>query len=186
MMKTDLQHRVTLQAEIFGARGCTVPGCSCNPCDCNPCTCGESLLPSYPEWRVSGYAMTTGCVDHLDLSGHILLSLARPTQEGVYDHWQEVLLVDDQATPAHIAALVETCEGELESLPAEVEHSSRMERAIYKASIAYDAGAKERWLRVTFTPEQTALIRAASVSSSASLRPWSYNGPMALRGHFQR
>ena len=117
-MKTILDQRVRLKGEEFGARGCS--GCSCDPCDCNPCNCGESLLPSFPAWRVSGYRMTSGVIQGVDVSQYLVLSLAQPIGEGATDEWQEVILVDQQATPAQIEVLLAVCEDRLESIPAEV------------------------------------------------------------------
>lgn len=179
-MKTALDQRVRLQGEVFGARGCS--GCSCDPCDCNPCTCGESLFPSYPAWRVSGYWITTGEIHGLDVSSCLVLSLAQPVGEGPADEWQEVLLVDQQATPAQIEALLAVCEDRLESIPAEVTSYVRRQRAVYQVAMHYMHGTEGPVLQVAFVKEQARLVREGVGPAQNAFQAWVYQGPMALRG----
>jgi hypothetical protein len=178
-MKTVLQQRVRLQGEVFGARGCS--GCSCDPCDCNPCNCGESLIPSYPAWRVSGYRITSGEIHGVDVSQHLILSLAQPVREGGTDEWQEVILVDQQATPAQIDALLAVCEDRLESIPAEVTSYVRRQRDVYQMAINYTHGTEGPILQVTFVKDQATLVREGANPAQIAFQAWVYDGPMALR-----
>lgn len=178
-MKTILQQRVRLQGEAFGARGCS--GCSCDPCDCNPCKCGDSLLPSYPAWRISGYHISTGAIHGVDVSQHLVLSLAQPVREGAADEWQEVILVDRQATPAQIDALLAVCEDRLEGIPAEVKFYVPTQRAVYQAPMSYMHGAEGPILHVTFVQDQVTLVREGACPAQNMFLAWVYDGPMALR-----
>lgn len=179
-MNTTTQQRVRIHGELFGARGCS--GCSCDPCDCNPCNCGDSATPSYPAWRVSGCMIITGAIHRVDVSQHLVLSLAQPLREGATDEWQEVMLVDQWATPAQIDALLAVCEERLESIPAEVKTYTRTRRAVYQAPMSYEHGAEGPVLHVSFVQEQAKLIRAGASPAQITFRAWTYDGPIALRG----
>ena len=178
-MKTVLHQQVRLQGQVFGVRGCS--GCSCDPCDCNPCNCGESLLPSYPAWRVSGYRITSGVIHGVDVSQHLVLSLAQPVGEGAAAEWQEIILVDQQATPAQIDALLADCEDRLESIPAEVTSYVRRQRAVYQVAMNYTHGTEGPVLQVAFVKEQVTLMRKGANPAQNAFQAWVYHGPMALR-----
>ncbi len=182
MTKTITSPRIQVQGDIFGARGCSSSGCSCSPCDCDPCTCGDSLLPDYPEWRMSGYAITTGQIDHVDVSGQIFVSLARPVHERTSNDWYEIILVYNQASPAQISVLLEVFERDLKAMPAEVQNVFSPRRAVYTASLVYTADTEEPELQITFVPGPETLLRG---SETSAVKPWNYHGPMALRGHLQ-
>ena len=130
MIAIQPHQRAAVKGQIFGARR---DSCSCDPCDCNPCKCGDSLVPNYPGWRVSGYFVKSGTFNKQQLSEHLLLSLALPEWEGSHDGWQEVLLVEKTASPELVHALLTVFESELESMPAEIGTQSKVKRAIYRA-----------------------------------------------------
>lgn len=180
-MKATTQQRVRIRGEVFGARGCS--GCTCDPCDCNPCTCGDSATPAYPAWSVSGYMITVGEIHGVAVSQHLVLSLAQPIYEGATDEWQEVILVDQQATLAQIDVLLAVCEEHLESIPAEVKTYSRTQRAVYQAPMSYAHSAEGPVLHVAFVQEQAKLIRKGANPALNVFRAWTYDGPMALRGN---
>ena len=179
-MKTTAQQQVRIHGEVFGARGCS--GCSCDPCDCNPCACGDSVTPAYPAWRVSGCMISAGEIHGVDVSQHLILSLAQPVREGTTDEWQEVMLVDQRATPEQIDALLAVCEERLASIPAEVKSYAHVQRAVYQAPMSYDHGAEGPVLHVAFAQEQAKLIRKGASPAQNTFRAWTYDGPMALRG----
>jgi hypothetical protein len=177
-MNAATTHRVDVKGEVFGARGCS--SCSCDPCDCNPCTCGDSQFPSYPSWRVSGYLITKGTIHSVDVSGRLMLSLAQPVSEGSSDAWQEVLLVEEQATPVQIHALLAMLEKDLESIPAEVETVPRKLRAVYQIPMSYTHEAEGPILHAALTQSQAALVRGGA-DNTHTFREWLYDGPMAQR-----
>ena len=179
-MKTTIQQRVRIHGELFGARGCS--GCSCDPCDCDPCNCGDSATPSYPAWRVSGCMIITGEMHGVDVSQHLVLSLAQPVREGATDEWQEVMLVDQRATSEQIDALLAACEERLASIPAEVKSYARAQQAVYQVPMSYEYGAEGPVLHVAFVQEQAELIREGANPAQNTFRAWTYDGPMALRG----
>lgn len=179
MIAIQPHQRAAVKGQIFGARR---DSCSCDPCDCNPCKCGDSLVPNYPGWRVSGYFVKSGTFNKQQLSEHLLLSLALPEWEGSHDGWQEVLLVEKTASPELVHALLTVFESELESMPAEIGTQSKVKRAIYRASLEYQMTDKGPHLRVDFDPEHINLVREGEVQREA--RAWAYDGPMALRGNF--
>lgn len=178
---TPQQYRVLGAA--FGARR---DSCSCNPCDCNPCQCGDGVNgtngPDYPVWRASGYVVSKGEVQSVDISGLLIVSVTQPVQEGRVDAWQEVILVDDTATDAQITALLSVFEQRLDSVPAEVGTLPEAQRAVYRATMAYTATGENPITRISFSPALAALVRAEADFSAENVRAWNYEGPMALRG----
>jgi hypothetical protein len=140
------------------------------------------MTPAYPTWRVSGYMITDGEIQGIQVAQRLMLSLAQPAHEGATDEWQEVILVDQEATPAQIGALLAACEGHLQSMPAEVKSYLPARRAVYQVPMSYGHGAEGPVLRVVFVREQAKLIRQGASSTQKTFRAWSYDGPMALRG----
>jgi hypothetical protein len=140
------------------------------------------VTPAYPAWRVSGYMITDGEIHGVNVSQHLILSLAQPAHEGATDEWQEVMLVDQQATPAQIDALLAVCEDRLESIPAEVKTYSRTQRAVYQTPMSYAYSAEGPVLHVAFVQEQATLIRKGARPAQNTFEAWTYDGPMALRG----
>ncbi len=182
-MNAKIQQRVNLKGELFGARGCS--SCSCDPCDCDPCTCGDSITPSYPHWRVSGYSISEGEIDGLSVSNHVLLSLALPTDANdLSGEWHEVLLIDEQAMHAQIQALLNELEPSLHSIPAEIASFPRHNRPVYALPIHYMHEAEMVYVQIAFDPQHARAIRTAMAGET--MQAWSYSGPMALRGEFQR
>ena len=171
MIMTQIHQRSTIKGHVFGARK---DSCSCNPCDCNPCTCGDSLLPNYPSWRISGYFVKSGTFHEQQLSEQILLALAQPEQEGSHESWQEILLVGNNTSIEQIDALLTLFESDLESMPAEIGAQPKVKRAVYRASMEYQMTENGPHLRVAFSPEPTNLVREGSVQQE--VRPWTYNG----------
>jgi hypothetical protein len=113
----------------------------------------------------------------------VLLSLAQPDEEGA---WEEVLLVEQEATPEHIAGLLALFEEDLASLPAEIEPQPRSRRAVYRAPLIYFADVTRPLLRVTLTRDQITQVRGSEQHGRAFPREWIYDGPMALRGTIKR
>jgi hypothetical protein len=177
MLQPRLRSAIT--GQTFGARG---DSCSCDPCDCNPCNCGDSLIPNYPDWRVSGYFVKNGMFAQQQLSKHIILSLAQPEHQGSQEGWQEVLLVESNTPLELVHTLLSLFEHELDSMPAEIEAHHQIKRAVYRAPMEYLTTKKGPHLRVAFHPDLTNLVRDSSIQQAA--REWSYDGPMALRGFF--
>ena len=175
-----VQKRVSVKGKFFGARGSS---CSCDPCDCNPCRCGDVVIPQPPSWRVSGVVIDAGNFDGTDLSHLVLLSLSLPRQEG---EWEELFLVDQHASPEQIACLLAIFEEELESLPAEVEPFLRFRRAVYSTPIEYLPDEERPFLRVNTVRDRMTLVRASEQSEHVWPGVWVYDGPMALRGGFER
>jgi hypothetical protein len=179
MIMLQPRQRSAIKGQAFGARG---DSCSCDPCDCNPCKCGDGLQPNYPDWRVSGYFVRSGTLAEQQFSKHILLSLALPERPGSHEGWQEVLLVQNETPLELVDTLLRLFESELDSMPAEIGTQPQVKRAVYRASIEYQATEQGPHLRVTFQPEDSNMVHAGSRQQEA--RAWTYDGPMALRGNF--
>lgn len=177
---TSVHSPSVVKGVLFGARG---GSCSCDPCDCNPCHCGDSTAPNPPLWRVSGCVIEEGYTGETDLSHLIVLSLAQPDEEG---NWEEILLVEPEATAAQIAGLLAFFEDDLASLPAEIGPQPPARRAVYRAPLSYVHDATRPLLRATLTREQTARIRPGEQREHPFPREWVYDGPMALRGTIER
>lgn len=177
-MPSITNKRNLVKAIAFGVRGCTA-SCTCDPCDCNPCNCGDDRVPHYPEWRLSGYQVSATISEVAHLSGQIILALSQPVEEGNYLRWREVILVDESATNAQIADLLDLFEERLESLPAEVEDHPLLLRAVHRATISYQEGH----LTVNFSPNQATIHREGENPADLS-RAWAYAGPVASRGSF--
>jgi len=178
MIMIQPRQRSAIKGHIFGVRK---DSCSCDPCDCNPCKCGDSLLPNYPEWRISGYFVQEGISHEQPLSKHMLLGLAQPEQEDS-QNWQEVLLVGNDTSLEQIHALLALFESDLESMPAEIEARPEVKRAVYRASIDYHMTEQGPHLRATFSPEPANLVREGSAQQA--IRAWTYDGLTRLRGTF--
>ncbi|GLV56051.1 hypothetical protein KDH_28950 [Dictyobacter sp. S3.2.2.5] len=185
MVLTRQQQHTLVKGAIFGARG---DSCSCDPCDCNPCKCGDGLngsLPNYPFWRVTGFYIENGMIKDIDVSQRTILSLTQPVIEGQNDRWQDVILVDADATPLQITALLNSFEQHLESVPAEVAPLPRTQRAVYRASINYDGtNSQTPTLHAVFNPDQQSLVRTSDDAAAPQARAWNYQGLMALRETF--
>lgn len=181
MIMISSRQRTIVKGQVFGARK---DSCSCNPCDCNPCNCGDGLIPNYPDWRVSGYAIHSGTFHEQDLSGLVILALAQPEQEHAQEGWHEVLLVGQEASPEQIQALLALFEAELEGMPAEIEASPQVNRPVYRASLEYQVTESSPQLCAIFSPEQATLMREGTSQQKA--RAWTYEGPMALRGPLRK
>jgi hypothetical protein len=172
--------QAAVKGVLFGARG---GSCSCDPCDCNPCKCGDSVASNPPLWRVSGCAIKEGSVGQADMTHLVLLSLAQPRADGT---WEEILLVEKQATVEQVAGLLALFEEELESLPAEIGPLPRVQRAVYRVPLDYRPDAARPLLRVTLAHDSIICVRPSKQDECAFPREWSYDGPMALRGSFER
>lgn len=168
-----------VKGQFFGARG---GSCSCNPCDCNPCKCGDSAFPDPPLWRVSGCAIDEGRVGEIEFASLVVLSLALPRSAARDGGWEEILLLDSRATAEQRAVLQALFENELESLPAEIEPSSCVRRAVYATDLAYWIDAHGPHLRVNVTPASLVPLRTDEGEWPSE---WSYDGPMALREELQ-
>jgi hypothetical protein len=132
---------------------------------------------------VSGCVIEEGGVGDTNLSHRVLLSLAQPDEEGV---WEEILLVEHGATPEHIAGLLALFEEDLESLPAEIGPQPRSRRAVYRAPLTYLADATRPLLCATLTRDQITQVRQSEQHGRAFPHEWIYDGPMALRGTIER
>ncbi len=179
-IQTVRRTQTVVKGTLFGARG---GSCSCDPCDCNPCKCGDSVAPNPPLWRVSGCVIEEGSVGDTDLAHLVLLSLALPRADGV---WEEILLVEKRTTPEQIAGLLALFEGELESLPAEIGLLPRSRRAVYRVPLNYRPDATRPLLCVMLVREQIIQVRASETDGQSWPRKWIYDGPMALRGGFEQ
>jgi hypothetical protein len=181
MIMLQPRQRSAIKGHTFGARG---DSCSCDPCDCNPCKCGDGLQPNYPAWRVSGYFVRSGTFQQQQFSQQILLSLAQPEQAGSHEGWQEVLLVQRETPLELVNTLLSLFERDLASMPAEIGTYPQVQRAVYRAPLEYRITAQGPHLRVVFQPESIDMLYAGS--GQQEVRPWTYDGPMALRGNFSR
>ncbi len=183
-MSVSIKLQYKVKGETFGARGSS---CSCDPCDCNPCNCGsdDSLNPTnYPFWRVSGYYFRAGEIGGVSIAQRLLLSLSQPMRAGITDDWQEVILVDSDATQEQVAALLAGFEEQLDSIPAEVGLLPNRQRAVYQIPMEYCAQGEYPHLHVSFVHDTMLLLRQDPAHLSDYPPEWTYDGAMALRTTF--
>ncbi|BCL82321.1 hypothetical protein ccbrp13_47860 [Ktedonobacteria bacterium brp13] len=177
-METTIRHAV--EGVTFGARGCS--SCTCDPCDCNPCTCGDNRTPSYPEWRVSGCALTSGTVNGVNVAQQYMLSLTQPVKAGIYTDWYSVLLLPEEASEEQCEALLAVFESTLNSWPAEAGDRPALRSAVYQTRIGLQFGEENAGLSVRFDPQKSRLIRTGDFTVTP--RIWTYKGEVALRDVF--
>jgi len=163
-----------LKGTVFAAQACS---CSCEPCICGdncPCQGAEAYLG--PRWRFIGDALSAGQSSGGDLTGRTLLNLALTSAEKATD-WNEVILIDDQATPDQVGALLQVFEGNQGS---EVAHPHRVptaSRPVYLVPMQYTITGRPT-LVATFQPNRSRLVRGNP--SQPFFKEWTYDGPVAL------
>jgi hypothetical protein len=164
----------TLKGTVFAAQACS---CSCEPCICGdhcPCQGADAYLG--PRWRFVGDAIEAGQPSGRDLSGRTLLNLAQTSTEKAND-WNEVILIDESATPDQVQALLQVFEGNQGS---EVAHPHRVppaQRPVYLVPMQYTIIGRPT-LVVTFSPNRSRLFRGSA--SQPFFKEWTYDGPVAL------
>jgi len=90
--------------------GTLIEACSCNVL-C-PCWIGED--PDLGEcYAIVAYHIDSGQVGGLDVSGHSLVMVTYIPGNVLAGNWEEVMLVDDQASPEQRDALVKVFTGQL-------------------------------------------------------------------------
>ena len=163
-----------LKGMVFAAQACS---CSCEPCICGdhcPCQGADAYLG--PRWRLVGDALSAGQSSGRDLSGRTLLNLALSCGEKATD-WNEVILIDDHATPDQVGALLQVFGG---SQGSEVAHPQRVpsaERSVYLVPMHYTITGRPT-LVVTFEHSRSRLVRGNP--SQPFFKEWTYDGPVAL------
>ncbi len=160
-----------LESDIFMAHSCS---CSCDPCTClKECTCEGADAYLGSRWRFIGDHILSGQLSGVDLAGRTLLQLAVTTDEKSED-WQEVVLIDEQATPKQAEILLKAFQQRTGS------HSSHMLPSAYLAPIHYLLVEQRPMLCVN-----ASLDRLRSVGEQQQERPlhthWIYNGHVALQ-----
>jgi hypothetical protein len=176
-METIIRHAI--KGVTFGARGCS--SCSCDPCDCNPCNCGDSRTPSYPAWRISGCALTSGIVNGVDIAQYDVLSLTQPVEVGGHDAWSTVVLLPTQASSAQCGALLAAIAATLDSWPAEAGQRPSLRPFVYQSALDVQFTDDDSLLTVHFDP---CVDRCLRTGDCAIPRAWTYTGKVALRSVF--
>jgi hypothetical protein len=107
-----------------------------------------------------------------------LLNLAQTSEEKTED-WNEVILIDDRATPDHVEALLQIFE---RSQGSELAHPRRIpstQRPVYLVPMRYMIIDGSPALSVTFSQYGSRLFRGNA--STSFFKEWTYNGPVAVQ-----
>jgi hypothetical protein len=165
-----------LKGSVFAAQACS---CSCKPCTCGDhCPCPGADTYIGPRWRFVGDHIEAGTVSGRDVSQRILLNLAQNSEEKAED-WNEVILIDDRATPDQVQTLLQMFE---RSQGSELAHPHRLpsaQRAVYLVPMRYMTINESPALSVTFSQNRGRLVQGNA--STPFFKEWTYNGPVAVQ-----
>lgn len=165
-----------LKGDVFVAQACS---CTCDPCTCgDTCTCEGADAYIGPRWRLVGDHIQDGNIQGIDVSQRTLLHLGQSSSEHAND-WQEVILIDDRATPEQVRVLLETFQNQGSELAHPHQHPSQ--RAVYLAPMRYGLIEGHPTLDVTIFPGRFRVVHDGSSQPQA----WTYNGHVALQGHLE-
>ena len=104
------QEAVSRAEAVYLLEGSLLEACPCNVL-C-PCWIGED--PDLGEcYSFVAYHIDSGQVGGLDVSGHSLVMVAYIPGNVLAGNWEEVILVDDRASPAQRDALIKVFTGQL-------------------------------------------------------------------------
>jgi hypothetical protein len=174
--------RYHLAGELFHAHACSA-GCSCDPCTCDPCGCGDGRASDQAggvQWQITGYHITGGQIQQVDIAALTLVKLALTSENGTNANWQEYLLLEKGADATQVAGLVELIQG---NLLADLIGSPRSSLPIYLAPLTYSQkGATRARLDLHFT--QAECVPVAKTNIVDHLREWSYERHVAIQGTF--
>jgi hypothetical protein len=107
---TQTQEAVRRADAVYTLEGTLIEACSCNVL-C-PCWIGED--PDLGEcFAIVAYHIDTGQITGLDVSGHSLVMITHIPGNVLAGNWEEVVLVDDQASAEQRDALVKVFTGQL-------------------------------------------------------------------------
>ncbi len=181
-MTTQVQQLTQLQGTIFAAQACS--------CSCDPCTCGDHCLcrgaDAYigPRWRFIGDSIESGTIDGVDLSHRILLNFAQTSSEKTND-WQEVILIDEGASPQQVDMLLKHFQKHQGSEVARPDHVPVSERAVYLVPMRYmiiNRQAMLSELSVTCMHDRIRRVRGGGgPPDQVVLKEWTYNGHVAVQ-----
>ncbi len=172
---TTIPQTSQLKGSVFAAQACS---CSCEPCTCGdhcPCQGADDYIG--PRWRFVGNYIEAGTVSGRDVSQRTLLNLAQNSGEKAAD-WNEVILIDDRATPDQVQALLQVFEG---SQGSELAHPHRLpsaQRPVYLVPMHYIIEGRPT-LSVTFSQHRSRLVQGNA--STPFFKEWTYNGPVAVQ-----
>jgi hypothetical protein len=165
-----------LKGVVFAGQACS---CPCEPCTCgDQCTCQGADTYVGPRWRFIGDHIEAGMAYGRDVSQRTLLNLAQNSQEKAED-WNEVILIDDGATPDQVQALLQTFE---RSQGSEIAHPHRLpstQRPVYLVPMRYTIINGRHTLSVTFSQNRSHFVQGNA--SMPFFKEWTYNGPVAVQ-----
>lgn len=175
-----------LQGAVFVAQACScahdVPtgACTGDPCICGEsCPCDGADLYLGPRWRFVGDLVEAGTIAGVDVGQRIFLNLAQTSDEQAHD-WQEVVLIDDQATPDQVRVLLDLFAQRQGSEPTHPDIRPTQARSVYLVPMRYRVVQGRPTLCVTFSLQRSHLVHGIV---PAPIQAWTYNGRVALREH---
>jgi len=177
-MTTQVEPTHQLKGTVFAAQACS---CSCNPCTCgDTCTCQGADAYLGPRWRLTGNAIESGIVHGIDLSRRIALNFAQTSDEKTTD-WQEVILIDNGASPQQVDALLQLFQDLQGSEGAHPDHVPASQRAIYLVPMTYQMINGQATLCVTSMHDRIRQVRGGGLADQTPLKEWTYNGHVAVQ-----
>lgn len=184
MAPAPLKHQI--KGAVFAAQACSCRHDPAGACTGDPCTCGDTCpcegaeLYLGPRWRFVGDQVDAGVIEGVDVSQRIFLNLAQTPHESSHD-WREVILIDDGATPEQVRVLLEFFQQRQGSNMTHPESQPFQTRPVYLVPMRYRMLQGSPILAVTFSQDRA---RLAQGQSSTPIQPWTFNGQVAVRGHF--
>ena len=174
-----------LKGAVFAAQACScihdpAGTCTGDPCTCgDPCPCEGADLYLGPRWRFVGDAIEGGTIEGVEVTQRLFLNLAQTSNEASGD-WREVILIDENATSEQVRVLLELFGERQGSHVTHPQDQVTHARAAYLVPMRYRIIHGQPILSVNFSPDRSRLVQG---TPTAPIQAWTFNGPVAVRGH---
>lgn len=182
MAPAPLKHQI--KGAVFAAQACSCihdPAASCtgDPCTCgDPCPCDGADLSLGPRWRFVGDHIEVGTIEGVDVSQRTFLNLAQTPHEQSYD-WHEMIFIDDEATPEQVRVLLDLFGERQGSALTHPQDRPDQPRPAFLAPMRFRVMQGQSMLSVTFSQERSRLVQG---KTPLPMQPWTFNGPVSVRG----
>jgi hypothetical protein len=186
MAPAPLKHQ--LKGAVFAAQACSCVHDTAEACTGNPCTCGDHCpcegaeLYLGPRWRFVGDHIDMGTIEGVDVSGRTFLNLAQTPHEQSYD-WQEMILIDDQATPDQVRVLLDLFKDRQGSAMTHPQDQPQQQRMACLVPMRYQEVHGQSVLSVTMSPDRCHIVQG---TGGAPMQNWTFNGRVAVRGQLDQ
>jgi hypothetical protein len=126
-----------------------------------------------------GEHILSGQLDDVDVSGRTIVQLAVTTTEKSED-WQELLLIDEQATQRQVEILLEAAQQRRSMQNITAQEGGQATLAVYLAPMHYLLVEQRPTLCASVSPDRLHYVRKQQVTMQRPLPTWTYNGHVAL------